>query len=80
MAFVTDFTCRHCHQTKTEVVVPSRICTSCRQGIEKAEEEAHLAKLALKPLDQRIAEIERQLWRLDADARLKALEAMNARY
>jgi hypothetical protein len=80
MAFVTEFTCRHCHQTKTEVVVASRICASCRVGIEKAEEEAHLAKLVLKPLEQRVADIERQLWRLDADARLKALEAHHARY
>lgn len=80
MAFVTQFICRHCHQEKTEVVVPSRICASCRVGIEKAEEEAHLAKLALKPLEQRVAEIEKQLWRLDADARLKALEVHHIRY
>lgn len=80
MALVIEFTCTHCGQTKTEVVVPSRICASCRTGIEKAEEEAHLAKLALKPLEQRVAEIERQLWRLDADARLKALEVHHIRY
>lgn len=80
MALVIQFTCKHCNQTKTEVVVPSRICASCRDGIEKAEEEAHLSKLALKPIEQRLTEIERQLWRLDADARLKALEIHHVRF
>lgn len=80
MALITEFQCRHCGQPRTEVVTSSRICAHCRGVIDKANEEAHMAKLAAKPLEERVRCIELALYRLDADARLKAMEAHHVRY
>lgn len=80
MAFVTNFTCNHCRQERHEVVTPSRICVACRMAIAKADETAHMTKLAALPLDERVRRIELALYNLNADSRLRALEAANARY
>jgi hypothetical protein len=80
MAFVTTFTCGHCRQQRHEVVTHSRICATCRATIAKADEAAHMAKLAALPLEERVRRVEQALYNLDADSRLKALEAANARY
>lgn len=80
MAFITTFTCNHCRQERHEVVTHSRICAACRTAIAKADETAHMTKLAALPLNERVRRIELVLYSLDADSRLKALEAANARY
>ncbi len=74
MALVTEFTCAHCHQPKYELVTRSRICVSCRTAIDKADTDAHMAKLAAMPLEERVRQIELALYKLDADRRLKVLE------
>ncbi len=80
MAFVTTFTCTHCRQSRHEVVVPSRICAACRTAIDKADTEAHMAKLAAMPIEERVRRIELELYRLDAERRLDTLEQINATY
>ena len=68
MAFVTNFNCNHCRQERYEVVTHSRICAACRTAIAKADETAHMAKLAALPLDERVRRIELALYNLDADS------------
>ena len=80
MALVKEFTCRHCKRECFEVATTSNICAACRTTIGKANEEAHLAKLLVKPLKERVRAIELALYRLDADARLKKLEITNTQY
>lgn len=80
MAYVGDFTCAHCKEPRHEVVRSSRICSACRIAIDKVDTAAHMAKLAAMPLPERVRRIELALYKLDADSRLKALEAQHARY
>lgn len=80
MAFVTEFNCQHCKQPRYEVVTPSRICAACRTAIDKADTDAHMAKLAALPLPERVRRIELALYKLDAEQRLSALEAHHTRY
>jgi len=80
MALVAEFTCAHCRRPRHELVTSSRICSACRTAIDKADTEAHMAKLAARPIDERIRLVELALYRLNADNRLKALESLNTRY
>jgi hypothetical protein len=80
MAHITEFTCRHCKQEVHEIVTGSYTCVACRTAIAEANEAAYMAKLAAIPLAERVRRLELELYRLDADARLKAIEAANARY
>ena len=80
MAFVTEFQCKECRQTKCEVVTPSRVCATCRTAIDLADETAYMQRLAALPLEERVRRLELALYRLDADKRLKAIEAANIRY
>ncbi len=80
MAFITDFTCKECRQPKREVVTSSRICVACRNTIAKVKEDAHMQRLAALPIEERVRRIELELYRLDADSRLKAIEVHHVRY
>lgn len=62
------------------MAVPSLVCGECRAIIEKANEDAHMAKLAAAPVEERVRRIELALYRLDLEQRLKVLEAGEARY
>lgn len=80
MAYVGPFTCQHCGQEKVEVVTSSRICASCRAAIAKADEVAHISKLEALPISERLRRVELQLYRMNAAARLDAIEARFATY
>lgn len=80
MALVTEFTCRHCRQPRHEVVHASGICASCRTAIDKADTDAHMAKLAALPAEERVRRLELALYKLDADRRLRALEVYHVKY
>ena len=80
MAFVTQFQCQHCRQDRHEVVTASRICAVCRTAIATDDKQAHMAKLAALPIEERVRQIELALYNLNAESRLKALEAVNTRY
>lgn len=80
MAIVIEFTCAHCRQPRYELVTASRICAVCRTTIDKADTEAHIAKLAALPLEERVRKIELALYKLNADSRLRTLELVNVRY
>lgn len=80
MPLVTEFTCRHCHQPRHEIVTHSRTCAACCTAIAIADRNAHMAKLAAIPIEERVRRIELALYNLDADARLKALESHHVRY
>lgn len=80
MALVSDFTCTHCQQPRHELVKASRICAACRTAIDKADTDAHMAKLAAMPIEERVRRIELALYKLDAEARIAALESHHVRY
>lgn len=80
MAFVTSFTCEHCKESRHEVVTSSRVCAACRTAIATADREAHMAKLAVMPMTERVRRIELALYELDAEKRIAALEAQHTRY
>ena len=80
MAFVTQFQCKECRQPKHEVVTSTRVCAACRTAIDQANETAHMQRLAALPLEERVRRLELAFYNLDADARLKAIEAANIRY
>lgn len=80
MALVAQFTCMECREEKHEIVTPTRICSSCRAAIADAKELAHMRRLEALPSLERIRRLELQLYRLDAESRLKALETLNTRY
>lgn len=80
MAFVTTFLCGECRQQHEEVVTPSRICVRCRTAIADSKRTAHMSRLAALPVEERVRRIELALYELDAEDRIKALEAKHARY
>lgn len=80
MALVTDFTCAHCRQPRHEIVTLSRICSACRTAIDKADTDAHMAKLAAMPIEERVRRIELALYKLDAERRIAALESHRVRF
>ncbi len=80
MALVAQFTCRHCKQPRHEIVHTSGICAQCRTAIYKADTDAHMAKLAAMPLEERVRRIELALYRLDAEKRIAALEIHHVRF
>lgn len=80
MARITEFTCQECRQKKCELVVSSRICATCRTAIADSKEQAHMHRLVALPIEERVRRLELELYRLDADARLKAIEIQHMRY
>jgi len=63
-----------------EIVVPSRVCLKCRTAKSEAKEQAHMSFLVQLPIQERVRRIELALYRLNADERLKVLEAQNIKY
>lgn len=80
MALVAEFTCGHCQQPRHELVTRSRVCAACRTAIDKADTEAHMAKLAALPIEERVRRIELALYKLNAESRISALESHHVRY
>ncbi len=80
MALVTRFDCAECKRPHTEVKHRSGICSFCRADSAAIDKAAHMAKLAALPLEERVRRIEEALYDLNAESRLKALEAGHARY
>ena len=80
MAFVTQFTCSNCRETRHEVVTPSRICARCRGVLARVKKDAHMGQLVALPLPERIRRIEEQLYELDAEKRITALEVHHIKY
>jgi hypothetical protein len=80
MALIRNFTCKSCKNEKYELLSQDRLCSKCRAELARIEENAHLDKLALMPLEDRVRNIERQLWRLRAEQRISALESLNYTY
>lgn len=75
MACVRSFRCKNCGEDVYEVADSSGVCCACRTGLAKIAEDAHMAKLAILPLEERIRRIELLLYRLDAEKRLRILES-----
>lgn len=81
MALVTQFICKQCERPRTEVVYyHDGLCIDCRTSLAEIKRDATMKGLELMPLDSRIRRLEGFFYDLEIDKRLKALEAMNARY
>lgn len=80
MALVTQFTCTNCNQLRHEVVVSNRICQHCRGELNRIAEKAHMERLAILSIEERIRRIELALYHLNAESRLRALESRHITY
>ena len=80
MALVTDVNCKECSTTKHEVTDHSGVCQDCRAEIAGKKRRVHLAGLRGMTPEERLERIEAQLYDLDAERRLRAIEAANTRY
>jgi len=80
MALVIDVICEVCGRTKREVTDHSGVCQSCRAEIAQKKRNVHLAGLRGLTTQQRLEVIEAQLYDLDADRRLRAIEMTNVQY
>lgn len=78
MAYVTNVKCKECGQTRREVTDHSGVCQECRRKITSKARRVHLAGLRGMTIEERLERIEAQLYDLDVERRLKALEAANA--
>ncbi len=80
MALVAQFVCKHCETPKFELVLHDGLCSDCRQSIESNRRRLHLENRQKYSVEQRLRMLEEAFYDLNAEQRLKALEAMNARY
>lgn len=80
MARVADVNCKECGKTKHEVTDHSGVCRDCRATIASKKRRVHLAGLRGMTPEERLERIEAQLYDLDADRRLRVIEASNTRY
>ena len=80
MALVAQFICQQCEQPRTQVVYHDGLCSDCRIALAKIKRDAFAQGLELMPLESRVRRLEGIFYDLDAESRLKALEAINARY
>lgn len=67
MALIAQFICISCRQERYEVVTRSHVCADCRGTAAKSDEAAHMAKLVVLPIEERIRRIELQLYHLSTD-------------
>jgi Zn-finger nucleic acid-binding protein len=80
MALVVDFTCPNCTLKRREARVTAGECNTCASARAVILERAHLDLLASLPVEERLRRIETALYQLDAETRLKALEARYQKY
>jgi hypothetical protein len=80
MSLITDVNCNVCGEKKHEVTDHSGVCQDCRKSIADTNRRMHMAMLLGMPLLERVKRIEEQLYDLDADRRLRKIEATNATY
>ena len=80
MALVTEFVCKVCETPRYEVVVQSRVCVKCRTRIEGEKRLAFQKECDDLTTEQRIRRLELWFYDLNAESRLKALEARTATY
>jgi len=78
MAYITEFKCSVCTKDKREIVNGQQYpytCLECRTAKANIDKHAALTKLQLMPIEARIEHLEAQLYDLNAEARIRALEA-----
>lgn len=80
MALVTTFVCKHCETPKFELVLHDGLCSDCRSSIESNRRRMFLENRQRYSDSQRLDMLEEMFYDLNAEQRLKALEAINARY
>lgn len=79
MALVTDFQCKECNRTVLEVKI-NGICENCRISLEKRSRRVHFAGLKGLTLEERVEKIEKQLYDMNIERRLRLLESKLATY
>lgn len=79
MARVANFLCGDCEREVLEVYI-NGTCASCRLKNADLARRMHFGALNGLAFQDRLSRIEIQLYDLDAEKRLKALEAKNATY
>ena len=80
MAFVAEFICIECRRFVNEVVDGSSTCARCRLALAKADKDAHMSRLSILPIEERVRRIEEMLYDLNTDSRLRKLECRNVSY
>jgi hypothetical protein len=79
MARVANFLCWDCDREVLEVYIDGT-CASCRVKKADLARRMHFGALDGLTVQERLSRIEIQLYDLDVEKRLKALEAKNATY
>jgi len=80
MALVTEFICSSCQRSVWGLVYADKMCAECRVKNADLARRLHFGALNGLTVQERLSRIEIQLYDLDAEKRLKALEAKNATY
>ena len=78
MAYLEQFTCTTCAKDKREITSGQQYpysCLDCRIAKAKIDKTAAMNKLQFMPIESRIENIEEQLYDLNTNARLNALES-----
>jgi reverse gyrase len=81
MAYIQQRECRECGETKSVNVHSfNGMCPECRAKAASEKKRKTLAGLKGLTVEERLNRVEEILYDLDAESRLKALEALNQRY
>lgn len=81
MAYITEKTCNFCHRTeRTDGHTWRGMCSACKSRKVKLDRAQHLAGLTGLTFEERIDRIEKMLYDLHIEERLKALEAKTQTY
>lgn len=79
MALVAEYRCVRCKKERYEIVLPSRVCSHCREQDHQDALKARrifLAGLTGLTIEERLSRIEALLYDSDADKRLTTLEGL----
>lgn len=82
MALLTEFVCKCCGKTVTQLQIydEPNTCGDCVREKKEADRTFHLNKLKNLPIEERIARLEAYLYDKNLDKRLERVEAINMRY
>lgn len=80
MALISQFTCKHCQTEKYELIRNDCLCSDCRTSIDSNRRRMFLENRQKYAIEQRLRMLEEMCFDIDAEKRLKALEARTATY
>lgn len=80
MALVKGFVCLKCGQFRFDILNVDNICSDCQENDADKQRRMHFAMLKGLTIEERLDRIEKELYALNIQNRLKNLESKNATY